>query len=246
MNIIYEASSCKDGCKSLKDIGIYIRGNEYFKIQQCEECHQYSMRNKVGSEQQKTIVIEESEIGDILSFRVACPLCKEYEDARIKAKIRKCIRYNHKGFKYDYVRAKGITGKFYCRNHPLKIHNRYEFNYSKDHEIMTLEEFFKSINIDPEAKELSIESESLILFLLQINMRKTLIAMVLGISRQTLYNRMKKDISLLNIESIYKQIITLSREDTRDLSKIIIKIPIETILDTDNVKLVEKKVLFNP
>lgn len=236
---------CNNKCDEKTYLGVYRYIEELFQIWQCVKCNHYYKRSKLDDK--NDIHIELDEAKELLEDRISCPLCKKYEVEKIKAKRNNILKDNHKGFMCKYVIAKGNSYRFYCRNHPLKKHNRYEFNNSSEYTKMTLRAFFESIKIYNKVEKHKLDEISVLIFLLTINMPKTIIANILNKSRPTIDKMIRSNISTQETEYRYKKIINISNTRSKNIFETVINIPLETLDDAEHyVKIREKKVLFNP
>jgi len=153
-----------------------------------------------------------------LKKRIECPLCKEFNKDPEGALADNKIRMKDRDFSHIYVNSK--EDMFYCRNHPDRKKNRYYFRDPKEKVTLTLREFFKEVSksgllykaigkkcikgwdskLNKERHQISDEDynasvifcRSLISFLLQINMPKTLISSICRKSRPTIDNWKKE------------------------------------------------------
>lgn len=233
-------------CKEKHYLGVYRYGEELFQLWQCKKCHHYYHVCK-SDDKKKYIRIEDDDANEYLRDRIPCPQCNKHAEHKIKAKRSKQVKYNDKDFMYKYVVAKGNSYRFYCRNHPLKRNNRYEFNNSCEYVKMTLRDFFKHVNIYNGLKGKRLKEIDILTFLLMINMPKTIIAKILNKSRPTIDVMIRQNISTAEVASKYKKIINISDGGRKDFFDTLINIPIETLDDTENfVKIHGEKITFYP
>ena len=194
-----------------KCLGISLIDGSNFKIFKCQKCSR--LYGEGDSDVFDASDFKDEEVITLeLEKRIECPLCKEFKKDPESAFADRKIRDKSKDFSYIYINS--TRDMYYCRNHPDKNLNRYYFRDPKEKVTLTLREFFKEVSksgslyktirkkcikawdskTNKKRQQISDENynssvifcRSLVDFLLQVNMPKTLISSICKKSRPTI------------------------------------------------------------
>jgi len=197
MNILCQICNKNDHIEYIGITNIY---GEWKKIFICTgHDTAYFLQSKIDPYKVEMIDKEDREyIENCLANRVPCPKHKEhkkrekyhkYKDVLLISKVTNLDNENH-------------LLRFYCKNHPDKRYNRYQFRYNQKKSIYTLQKLFKSLS-EPLYKKLhqiynqkiiydiKEDSEDLLYFLFYINLSENVIK-DLFLTNQSMIHRLKK------------------------------------------------------
>ncbi len=242
--IEYESTICMKCNKSI-NLGIVPYGESLHKFQQCSICKHYYLESKSKERTIQPLMEEEAE--ELLEDRIYCPTCKGYLPHKTKAKKDRNIKDNSIDYQYTHIVAKGDSDRFYCGNHPKYNLGRIEFEYDHNYYYITIEKYFRDLNIYTEFMEEKLDKNSLLNFLILIKMTPLLIENLTEISRYKQKQLLNTNILKEDVIDNYPLIRTLvSCRDSRYLKT---KIKLDKTLygeTIDRLELKNKKIFLNP
>lgn len=198
-------------------LGVIVYGENY-KFFQCNHgkvSGQEKTYFRESKHRKDILTIYEDEMHDMLRSRIQCPLCKR-DDGKIPIRCRE-----GKDYKYKFVVSKGNSNRFYCKNHPDKKHNRYEFRVITKKISMTLKKLLTKISSElfsriddvyhiEEVYDFRKDEDHLLEFFFSINLSHNLLAAIFHTSQPTIFRLSEKK----NVPYITK-VNTLKRDKSR-------------------------------
>lgn len=229
--------------KKLEYLGVSLQYNILYKIySNANKTHYHKQAktyygaklktNETNKEHQDNITlepIEGEEKEELLRHRVECPLCKKVTQVR-KSKTDGYIRDNKKDFEVRNVVVKArqhpdsnTLYRFYCKNHPQKSHNRYEFRYDIAEIKMTVKELLEKLGLKKYYQRFPKRNEqNMIKFLHDIGIPTTLIEQLSNKSKYLVRKILRQNDDHIQYEETIAMRIVVVEKKANYLDNIVI------------------------